>query len=75
MVILKVLASINGIDILTVLTYEISKTGKKVERFRGSNSNPEKEIIPKAGMLPPDQRTSSDAFATFYLVILQPLRF
>ena len=51
MVVLKVLASINGIDILTVLTYEISKTGKKVERFRGSNSNPEKETILTADML------------------------
>ena len=51
MVILKVRASRHGIDILTVLTYEISKTGKKVEHFPGSNPNPEKQIVPPAGML------------------------
>ena len=51
MVVLKVLASRHGIDILTVLTYAICKKGKKVERFPTSNSNPEKEIFLPAGML------------------------
>ena len=51
MVVLKVLALRHGIDILTVLTYEISKTGKKVEHFPGSNPSPEKQIVPPAGML------------------------
>ena len=51
MVVLKVLASRHGIDILTVLTYVICKKGKKVEHFPTSNSNPEKEIFLQVSVL------------------------